>query len=85
MKILLTSDDDKLVDKVADSFLDRHWGKATQMIQSVGVTISASADQGSLDKKLDAVNLRLSQLKEQRSKLTNSRPMINVTTDANLK
>ena len=83
MKLMLTSDDEKLVDKIANDFLDRHWGKPTQMIQSVGVTISTTTDQKSLDKKLEAVNTRLQQLKDQRSKLTNARPLIDVTPNGN--
>lgn len=77
--IMLTSDDDKLVDKIASDFLDRHYGKATQMIQSTQVTISANTNQTELDRRLDAVKGRLALLDTQKSKLVNARPIIDVT------
>jgi hypothetical protein len=83
MKLMLTSDDDKLVNSIADSFLDRQFGKATQMIQSTSVTISASTNQTELDRRLDAVKSRLALLDSQKNKLVNARPVIDVTPNAN--
>lgn len=83
INIMLTSDDDKLVDKIASDFLDRHYGKATQMIQSTQVTISATTNQSELDRRLDAVNSRLALLDSQKRKLVDSRPVIDVTPNAN--
>jgi len=79
LKLMMTSDDDKLVDKIASDFLDRQYGKATQMIQSTSVSISANANQSDVDRKLAAVNERLGMLQSQRKKLTDTRPVIDVT------
>jgi len=79
IKIMLTSDDDKLVNTIADSFMDRQYGKATQMIQSTSVTISATTNQTELDRRLNAVNSRLALLDGQKKKLVDARPVIDVT------
>lgn len=69
MKILTSSKDEKLVSQVGSEFLDRHYGKATQTVQTIGTTLQVSTTLEDIESKTSAVLTRLAKLESSRNKL----------------
>jgi hypothetical protein len=72
MRLLATTQDEKLRNAIATDLLDRNFGKATQMIQTVGVNVTRSVGTEELDSKLTAMQNRLGALEAKRKAITES-------------
>lgn len=72
MRLLATTQDEKLRNTIATDLLDRNFGKATQMIQTVGVNITRNVGVDELDTKLSAMQSRLQALESKRRAITES-------------
>lgn len=72
IRILYTSQDDKLTSQVGTEFLDRHFGKPVQTVNSLSATIQANISVDELDSRMAALTKRLEAIQSQKNRLRDS-------------
>ncbi len=78
IKILHTSKDDRLVNAVGTEILERQFGKAIQMTQSVSVSLTQNSSVEEVDAKMNAAMARLKQLEANQKRLIHSTSNVEV-------
>lgn len=73
LRLMHATSDEKLKDKIASDFMDRHFGKATQMVQTVVANITTNASASDLDNKIDAAMARIATLNARKDKLLSAK------------
>lgn len=68
-KLMTSSQDEKVVEKVSGDFLDRELGKPTARVESINFNYNANTDLGSINKDIEHSESRLQRLEEQQRKL----------------